>query len=194
MTSRLFAAVFAVCFAPLAARAADDDNPYKTTKVGDYVTFKMTMKVAGQNVTGTLTRTVTAKSDKEATVKSTGKFSLGGKDMDIPATEEKIDLTKPFDPAKLGGPGALPAGVEATIEKGKDGKEKIKVGGKEYDCTWSTYKIKAKAMGVEVSSDAKTWLSKDIPMGLAKMESTSDALGMKIEMTLEFTESGSKKQ
>lgn len=191
MTVRLLAAL-AVCLAPLTARAADDENPYKNTKVGDYATYKMNMKVAGFAVTGTTTQSVTAKSDKEATVKVTGSIELNGMKMDIPEQEQKIDLTKPYDPTKIGG--GLPAGTDVKVEKGKEGKEKIKVAGKEYDTTWTTYTVKGKAGGQDITAEVKAWTSKDVPMGMIKMEMTADVAKMKMEMTMEMTESGNKKQ
>jgi hypothetical protein len=193
MSLRLFAAATAVCLAPLAARAADDENPYKNAKVGDFATYKMETKVAGFTVAGNMTQKVTAKNDKEATVEGSGKISLNGKDMDIPATKQTIDLTKPYDPTKVGGGGGLPPGTDAKIEKLKDGKEKIKVGGKEYECTWTTYKMKAKAAGQEIDADLKVWMSKDIPLGMAKMEMKADFAGQAMNMTMELTESGNKK-
>jgi len=193
MTVRLFAAVLAVCCAPLAARAADEENPYKNTKVGDYATYKMSMKVANFTIAGTTTQSVTAKSEKEATVKTTGSFELMGNKQEIPEQEQKIDLTKPFDPTKVGG-GGLPPGVAVNVEKGKEGKEKIKVGGKEYDCTWTTYTVKGKANGQDITADVKAWMSKEMPLGMIKMEMTADVAKMKMEMTMELTESGNKKK
>ena len=51
MRLRLLVALLAFGCAPSAARAADEDNPYKNAKVGDYATYKMSMKVAGFNST-----------------------------------------------------------------------------------------------------------------------------------------------
>ncbi len=191
MKVRLFAAVLALGAVTLAARAADEDNPYKNVKKGDYATYKMSTKVAGMDITGTIVQTVTDKTDKEVTIKAGGKVSFMGKDIDIPEQEQKIDLTKPYDPTKIGG--ALPAGTDVKVEKGKEGKEKIKVGGKEYDATWTEYKMKAKAMGQDVATDLKVWMSKDAPMGMVKMTMNGDAAGQKIEMTMEMTETGNKK-
>jgi hypothetical protein len=191
MTFRAFVTVLALAAVAPMARAADDENPYKNAKVGDYATYTMTTKVAGFSIDGTLTQTVTAKSDKEATIKVTGSFEVGGNKMDIPAQEQKIDLTKPFDPTK----GAnLPAGADAKIEKGKEGKEKIKVNGKEYDCTWTTYKVKMKAMGQEIDADVKSWAAKDVPAGMVKMTMNADIGGQKMEMVMELKETGSKKE
>jgi hypothetical protein len=185
MNRRLLAAL-AVLVVPFAATAADD-NPYKSAKVGDYATYKMDMKFGDMPITGTVTATVTAKTDKEATVKVTGKVN----NIDIPAQEQKIDLTKPYDPTKVGG--GLPPGVDAKIEKLKEGKEKVKVAGKEYETTWATFKMTSKAMGMDISADIKAWMAKDVPLGLAKMEMTTAVAGQTMKMTMELTESGNKK-
>jgi hypothetical protein len=180
---RTFAIVLALAVAPFAA-AADEENPYKKVKVGDYATYKLTGKAGGMALEGSLTQTVSAKSDKEATIKVTSKVN----GMDVPSQEQKIDLTKPYDPTKA----VLPEGTEAKIEKVKDGKEKIKAGGKEYDCTWETYKVKAKANGMEIEAEMKLWQSKDLPLLVVKMEMTAETAGMKIETNIELTESGTK--
>jgi hypothetical protein len=187
---RSFVAVLVLAIAPVAARAAEEDNPYKNAKIGDYATYSMNTSVAGINVTGTITQKVTEKSDKEATIEVTGTIEFGGNKMDIPAQKQKIDLTKPFDPTK----GAnLPGGADAKIEKGKEGKEKIKVNGKEYDTVWTTYKVKAKAMGQEIDAEVKAWTAKDVPAGMVKMTMTADIGGQKMEMTMELKETGNKK-
>jgi hypothetical protein len=187
MRVRLFATVLALAAAPLAARGADEENPYKKTKVGDYATYKTTAKVAGMALEGTMTQTVTAKSDKEATVTVTGKMN----GMDIPEQKQTIDLTKPYDPFKAAG--GLPPGTEAKVEKLKDGTEKLKVGDKSYDCKWETFKVKAKTAGMEIEADAKVWQSKDAPLQMVKMEMTLEIAGQKVEMEMELSETGSKK-
>jgi hypothetical protein len=186
MNLRLFVALIALAFAPVAARAADDDNPYKNVKVGDFAIYKMSMKVAGQNIAGTITQTISAKTDKEATIKVTGSFN----GTDIPEQKQTIDLTKPFDPTKLGN---QPMATDVKVEKGKEGKEKIKAAGKEYDTTWTSYKVKGKANGLDIDSDMKVWLSKDLPGAMAKMEMTMTVAGMKVEMTMDLSETGNKK-
>lgn len=183
MKIRLFAALL-IAVAPVAARAADEENPYKKVKVGEFATYKMTTKVMGMAIEGSITQTISAKDDKEATLKVTGKVN----GMDIPAQEQKIDLTKPYDPTKA----AVPTGTEAKVEKLKEGKEKIKAGGKEYDCKWETYKVTGKAMGIEMSAEVKVWQAKDLPLQMVKMEMTAEAAGQKIEMEMELTETGSK--
>ena len=68
----------------------------------------------------------------------------------------------------------------------------MKVAGKEYDCTWETYKIKAKANGMEFEADGKVWQTKDLALLVVKMEMNTEVAGMKIEMAMELSESGSK--
>jgi hypothetical protein len=187
---RSFVAVLVLALAPVAARAADEENPYKNTKVGDFATYTMTTTVAGIAIDGTVTQTVTKKDDKEATVKVTGEIKFGGNTMKIPEQEQKIDLTKPYDPTK----GAnLPGGAEAKVEKGKEGKEKIKVNGKEYDSVWTEYTVKAKVMNQDIDAKVKAWTAKDVPTGMVKMTMTADIGGQKMEMTMELKETGNNK-
>jgi hypothetical protein len=183
MKTRLLACLVALVAAPFAFWA-DEENPYKKVKVGDYATYKLSTKVGETTLDGTLTQSVTAKSDKEVTIKVGGKVN----GMDIPGQEMKIDLTKPYDPTKA----ALPPGTEAKVEKLKDGTEKVKAGGKEYDCKWESYKVKAKTAGQEFEAEAKAWMSKDTPHLLVKMEMTAEVMGMKVEMEMELSEAGSK--
>jgi hypothetical protein len=187
---RSFVAVLVLAVGPVAVRAADEENPLKNAKVGDYATYTVTTKVGGFAIDGNITQTVTAKTEKEATVKVTGSITIGGTEMKIPEQEEKVDLTKPLDPTK----GAnLPGGAEAKVTKGKEGKEKIKAGGKEYDTTWTEYKVKAKAEGQEIDADVKAWTTKDVSTGLVKMTMAATVLGKDMVITMELKETGNKK-
>jgi hypothetical protein len=185
MNLRLLAAALALAAAPVAF-AADDENPYKKAKVGDFSTYKMTTKVPGGSVEGTMTQEVTAKDDKEATVRTSGKVS----GADIPPNDVKIDLTKPYDPTKATGP--LPPGANVQVEKLKDGKEKIKVAGKEYDSTWETYKMKITSGGMSFDAEMKVWQSKEVAIPILKMEMTGEVQGMKMEVAMELTETGNR--
>lgn len=184
MKARLLAAALALVCAPFAI-AAEEENPYKKTRIGDYATYKMTTKVAGLNIEGTLTQTVIAKNDKEVTIKTAGKVN----GLDTPSQEQKIDLTKPFDPTKAGN---IPTGTEVNVEKLKDGTEKVKVGGKEYATKWETYKMNMKAKGMEFEGNMKVWQSKELSMPMVKMEMTAVVMGNKMEVAMELTETGSK--
>jgi glucan-binding YG repeat protein len=161
------------------------EHPYKKAKVGDSATYVMKMAVAGQNLEMTMTQTVTKKDDKEATVK----IEITGGPAAIPAQEMKVDLTKDYDPTAS----AKMPGVDVKTEKVKDGTEKIKVNGKEYDTTWETYKISGEAMGIKLEGDMKVWSNKDIPLGgMVKTESKMTVAGMNIEQVMELKEVGKK--
>src|SRR4051812_13898494 len=94
MPLRSFAAL-ALVLAPLAVRAADDENPYKKLKVGDYAKYDTVLKTGGAEVKGARTQTVTAAGDKELTLKTV--TEVGGKEVPNKRPDQKIDLTKPFD-------------------------------------------------------------------------------------------------
>jgi hypothetical protein len=115
--------------------------------------------------------------------------TVGG--MEVPGQENKIDLTKPYDPNSTAN---LPKGDEVKIEKISDGKEKIKVGDKEYECTWTNSKMKGKANGVELDAEVKVWTSKSVPLGgMVKTEMKATIAGMAMTTTMELSETGSKK-
>jgi len=191
MTARsLAAALAAAAVAALTVQAqnpAAPANPYQNTKVGDYASYKMKVSVGPVNLEGVTTQTVTARTDKEVTVKTTA--TVNG--MEAPPQEQKIDLTKPYDPTKVGG---LPMGTEATVTKGKDGAEKVKVGTKEYETTWTNYTVKAKAAGMDIDSDVKVWNAKDVPMGMVKMEMTAKVGTTDMKMSMELSEFGGGKK
>ncbi len=168
---------------PVEKVVAPEENPYKKAKVGDWAEYKMTTSIGGLNLEGTVKNEVTAKTEKEATMKTT--VMAGG--QELPGQETKIDLTKPFDPSSTTG---LPKGDEVKVEKISDGKEKIKIGGKEYECTWEKSKVKGKANGVDLDAEVKVWMCKSVPLGgMVKMEMKSEV----INMSMELTETGSKK-
>ena len=184
MKLRLFVALLALVVAPVASWAAEEENPYKKVKVGDYATYKATLEILGMSLEGTITQTVSEKTDKVAKLKVVTDFA-GMKQEQV----QEIDLTKPYDPTKAGN---LPAGSEVKTEKLKDGTEKLKAGGKEYDCKWETFKVKAKTAGMEIDSEMKTWTAKDFLMQIVKMEMTAEIAGNKMKMLMELKESGRK--
>lgn len=187
MRLRLLAALVVV-FAPFAAHAQDGaDHPYKNAKAGDYASYTSTTKIGTIDIKGTITNTVKAASAKEVTLEITGKMN----GMPIPPQTQKIDLTKAFDPA-----GAIPGGAkgDAKIEKVAEGMEKITVAGKSYDTKWVKMKVTTKTQAGDVTLDMKTWVGKDIPLGLGKLEMTSQIAGMTMTMQMELEETGNKKK
>jgi hypothetical protein len=170
--------IAAVCLIPLLAPAQDKtektENPYKKAKVGDYVSYKMTTAFAGQNIEATMKQSVTAVSDTEVTVKI-ATMLMG---MDLPAQTTKIDLTKPYDPIGVASKG------KGKFEKKGEGKEKIKVGDKTYDCNWISGKMVAEAMGKTIESDIKVWFSKSVPLaGMVKMDMKSNLANVDLEIS-----------
>ena len=144
----------------------------------------MTMDRGGFKSVGDMTRTVTAKSDKEVTI--TTIMTLDGR-KSLPR-DEKFDLTKPYDPIWLHGLN----GTDARIEKVGEAKEKVKIGTREYDCTVIKSKTRNKVGGIEYKTDNRLWTSKDAPLGgMVKMEVLGER-GAPANTWLEFKESGSK--
>ena len=200
MNARRLAAILALVIVPATQSApapksrSEDDAPYKSARVGDFATYKMTTKVAGVGIDGVMTQTVSDRSDKEVKIKTTAKLAANGMDLPTPEQESTIDLTKPFDPLKSGlfGKGAGPGGAAPTFEKLEDGKEKLKVAGKEYEATWTTYKLNMNVGGQAFEGEMKVWSSTRFSFYMLKAEMTMDLGGMKMEMTMELTDVGSK--
>jgi len=185
--SRALPIVLILTAGPFTVSAADEEHPYKKLKVGDYFTYKMTVRIGDKSMEGSLTKTVSAKSDKEIAIKQTGKID----GMDLPAEEQKVDLTKPFD---ITG-GAVPTGTkDAKVElvTDKQGKEKVKAAGKEYDCEWITLRVKGRSDGLDMTADVKMWVTKEAALWVVKQEVLMEVAGMKVEVHLDLAETGSK--
>jgi hypothetical protein len=191
MSIRSITVALTLLVVPVVARTAENDdfNPYKNAKVGDFATYKVNTKVGPLTLPGMMTQSVTAKSEKEATLKVLS--SING--MDLPSPPQTVDLTKPYDPTK-----GFTSGFEGTIKKTKDGKEKVKVIGKEYEANWTSYDLEGKMSGMDIKANIKIWLSKEVTLGVAKLEMTAEmktqnAETMKYEVSIEPTEIGNKK-
>ena len=160
--------------------AAGDDNPFLKVKEGDWVIFTMTMERGTFKSVGDIKTTVTSKFDKEVTISTI--ITLDGR-KSLP-TEERIDLTKPYDPIWLLGL----KDTGAKVEKGEEAKEKVKIGTKEFQCTL----IKSKTTSGIYITHNKLWTSKDAPLGgMVKLEVLGER-GAPANTWLEFKESGSK--
>ena len=182
MKARMYA-VLVVVAAPFAAHGADDDNPFRKAKVGDFATYKLTGSGAAASE-GMATRTVTAKDDKTVTIRTVVKAN--GKDVAVP--DEKVDLTRPYDPLIV----PVLGGAPVKVEKIKEGTEKVKAGGREYDARWTTYKVIGRLNGLEITGEVKVWLSKDVPLALIKLQTAADVAGKKLETVHELMETGGK--
>lgn len=182
MKMRMLAAALALAFAP-AGWAADEENPFKKAKVGDFATYKMATKISGVTLEGVVTQTVISKDDKEAVVELTGKVN----NTDIPPQKQTIDLSRPYNPSASTG---LPTGVGAKVERLKEGKEKVKVGMKDHDTTWETYKVKLNAGGTDFDAELRVWQDKSLALPLVKMEMSTVVNENRIDVNMEMTATG----
>src|SRR5262245_43300197 len=122
MKARPLACLIAFGLASLAT-AAEKDHPYRHLVVGDFATYKVTNSGGGVGLLeGTISYEVTGKTHAEVTLQTSVKFN----GVDSTLTEQRVDLTKPYEPEKA----ALPAGSLGTLEVVKTRAEKVTVGGK----------------------------------------------------------------
>jgi hypothetical protein len=184
---RLLSVMVVLALLPVArAEEKKEENPYKNAKVGDWIEYKTTVTLGEVKVPGTMKMVVADKNEKEVTLKTV----LTAAGMEVPAPDMKVDLTKPYDPLATAN---LPNGTDAKVEKLGEGKEKIKVGGKEHDAEWTKMKVTGKAQGIDMTGDVKVWTSKMVPLGgMVKMDMVGKAIGMDFKMEMELTGFGSK--
>jgi hypothetical protein len=175
--------VLLLALAPVAAHAADEVNPFKNAKVGDFAKYNTVLLTGGAEIKGTRVQTVTAASDKEISLKTVTETL--GKEVPNKRPDQKIDLTKPFDATADDFTGGT------KWEKLKDGKEKVKVNGKEYECIWTTYKPVVPGK-VDLTGEMKVWQCKEVPF-VVKRTLTMKFNGNELSYTTELTEIGSKK-
>jgi hypothetical protein len=184
---RLLSALVVLALVPMArAEEKKEENPFKNAKIGDWVEYRTVTTFGDLKVPGTVRMTVTAKDEKNVTLKTVVKAA----GMEVPAPDVMVDLTKPYDPLATAN---LPKGSDVKVEKTGMGKEKIKVDGKEYDCEWMTMKFTGKQEGIEITGNVKTWSTPMVPLGgMVKMDMDGKALGMDFKMIMELSGSGSK--
>ena len=150
------------------ARAEDVDNPeyelWAKFKAGSYVVQKMESEAAGNKTNMEYTYTLKEITKAKAVVETKGVMTMAGNKMDIPASSREIPAkVKKTDPVKSDAP------------KAKEGDEEVEVGGKKIKCHWTETETESSG----TKSKSKVWTSKEIPGGMAKMESTSDSAQMK---------------
>ena len=173
----LFTTVLLACF----VQAADEENPYKRANVGDWVEYKMT----GPNCSGRTKMTIVAKDDKEVTYDVAATFSFPGREMVAPVQKIKVDLTKSYDPIMA----ANLQRTGVTFQKQGEGKEKIKLGEKEFETKWTKVQSTSTTNQFTTVTEHKMWFSKAVPLsGLVKMEITTST----VTTTLELIGSGTK--
>jgi len=173
MRSALTAAVL-VCFVPT-IQGADDDNPYRNAKVGDWVKYKMT----GKNMEGSTKMTVTFKDDKELAFDVAASFSFMGNEQVAPVQTMKIDLTKSYDAVSA-------ANLKANnvkIEKLDEGKQTLKAAGKDYETKWTKFRATTTLNEQVIVTDYTMWFCKDVPLsGLVRMDTTASEITTRLEL------------
>jgi hypothetical protein len=164
---------------PVPKTMGEPTNPFVNAKVGDWVEYRVVVGLKpgeGQipDFPDMKLRTVvTAMTDREATLEVENTAEGGGK-KDNP--KQVIDLTKPYDRITFLDVGNQNKGKS---KKKDEGREKLAVGAKTYDCTWMT--VEPADVGMQ---DVKVWFSKDVPLtGLLRLEAKAGGIAIAIEMT-----------
>lgn len=165
-----------------AAVRAEEENPYKKAKVGDWVEYKVANKMGGISMDMEMKHTVVKKTDAEITIEYTSK--VAGQEIKNSITH-KLDVK--YDPLKasLGDKG------DAEMKQLDKGEETLTVGGKTLKTTWMTYEATTKSAGGAMTMKGKSWVSPEIPLGgVVKSETDLGAMG---KQSMELKDFGSGK-
>ena len=183
MTRLIRFAVVAAAVAFAASARADDkvENPefknWSKFKAGTSVTLKMTTEAGGQTFGATTTNKLIEVKDDKLVMESEMTSTFMGKDNKLPA--QKRDIVKTLDKA--------PTGVDPKTGKPdgttEEGKEKVKIGGTEYECKWYKFKSKQKLPTGEEEVEGQIWMSDDVPGMVVKMTTKMKSGGMSMEAT-----------
>lgn len=178
---RLVAVAVAVAFAT-SARADDKvENPefknWSKFKAGTTVSMKTTIDAGGMKFEGAMTNKLVEVKDDKVVVETEAVSKVNGMEFKVPAQKRDVvktlDKPQPGFDAKTGKP-------EGTTEEGK---EKVKVGGTEYECKWYKFKNKQKLPTGEEEAEGQIWMSDDVPGMVVKMTTKTKSGGMSMEAT-----------
>ena len=138
---------------------------------GTSVTVKMVNETHKMEMV--TTTTLKSKSAKELVLEAKTTMVVAGNKIEQPAQKRTV-------PAKMKKFEVKPEDKEKA-PKPKTGKEKVKAGGKEYDCKWTETTIEMQG----TKTVSKVWTCDDVPGGLVKMTSNSTGKSkMKMTQTL----------
>jgi len=126
-------------------------HPYKTAKVGDWITFKVTATAENGRKT-IVSYTLKATEVNEFAVKMS--IDEKNEERSMPPGEIDVELNKPHHWGKMGG---------SYYQKKSEAQEKITVGGKTYDCTRTDYVITSDVPEPEGMTE-KVWVCKDVAL------------------------------
>lgn len=154
--------------------AKSAEHPYAKAKVGQWISYK----TSGPGMPEPMTMKKVIKARTPDTVTLSVENKLGATAM--PASDTVIDLKQKVDPTE---PPKVEGG-KVEIKKLGEGKEKITVAGKSYDCSWVKLETKTEIGGFKTTSISKIWTCKDVPLdGLVKSEVETNGNKMTMELT-----------
>lgn len=175
----------------ITAVASAEDKPKKVEnfqclswakfKVGSSVVTKTTAKLGEHTQEKVTTCKLVEVADDKLVIEIETVAKLDGQESKVPAT--KLEVPKEVNSDK-----ALPLDPKTGKPNGatEEGKEKVKVGGTEYDCRWYKFKTKTRypdgKEGPEV--EGQIWMCDDVPGRLVKsMTKQPDGTTMDLEVT-----------
>ncbi len=167
----------------LAAAQDKVDNPefanWSKFKKGTSVTLKSVSSFNDMSSEASITSTLVEVGADKLVIEMTSAVKAGGMEFKAPATKRDVtkSITLPKDYKKEDFAKGKPPG---TYEEGT---ETLKVGGMDVKTKW--YKYKADADGTK--TEAKMWMSEDVPGMMVKSEMTTSG-AVATRTTMEITE------
>ncbi len=151
------------------ADAPDAYASWAKVKVGTSVTLDKITETAGQKSETDITYTLEQFNAEKATVGMAGIMQVGNSQFDIPSQELEIpNNALPSAAAPNSSPSTSPSTSPSDSGDGKPTHEKLKLGGKTYDCDVS--EVTSDIDGTKTTT--RTWLCKDVPNLLVKSLTT----------------------
>lgn len=148
--------------------AGDAENPLKNGKVGDWVSYSTTSKMAGMEMQMEMKQTLIKKTEEEATIEVNTK--VHGQDIKNTFT---VKLNEKYDPRKM-----QMAGADVEVKELGAGEEELDINGKKLKTKWAQYEVTGKANGQPFNSKGKSWTSTEVPLGgMVKTESELKGMG-----------------
>jgi len=176
----MLAMMACVCLLVGSAAAELVENPGYTNwakyKPGTSVTYAHETSSSGMNMQMEMTQTLKEITPEKAVIEMTMKSSM----MPGGGQTHAVDIPAKIEAAQMQAPDKLPEGMKGEAKS--LGKEKVKVGDKEYEC--EVTHVKGEAQGM--TTDGKTWMSSEVPGSMVKteMKATGAQGDMESKMTL----------
>lgn len=140
------------------------DNPayqaWAKYKPGTSITYAQESAMGGMNMTMDMTQTLAELTAESAVID----MSITSSMMPGAPQKQKLTLAAKVEPDKVQDPGKMPPGMKGEAKP--LGKEKVKVGDKEYECQVVSFTGEQQGMKME----GKTWTSSEVPGHMVKTE------------------------